>query len=390
MEIRVVNLKKDVRMFHKFPHKLYAGDENWVSQPHALLEDIFDLEKNKGLKNGAVCRWIVLEKGEVLGRVAAFVVDTYASNLDRPTGGIGFFECVDNQKVANLLLDTAIKWLRELKMEAVDAPINIGDSFFNWGVLTKGFSKKATLGMPYNKKYYQYLFKDFGFQTYYEQFTYQLNICNPALPERFRKEAERMSQESGFTYRKFSFSHKEGFVRDFARIHEQVCVKQENYKRIDLEDLLKMLHKVRFLIDEDLIWFVYHNDEPVAVFVAVPDMNQLFRKISSGQLNIIRKLKLLYYKQRGIATRCKFLVMSIVPSFQNVGLESAILYKIREMLCSKKKYDEMELSWVADFNPEMISLFEAVGGVCDRKHKTLRYIFDQSKAVKRAKIAHEH
>ncbi|MFV0522319.1 MAG: GNAT family N-acetyltransferase [Mangrovibacterium sp.] len=386
MEIIEVLSKKDIKAFHQLPHAIYAGDKRWVPQPHVLVEAMFNLQENSSLKNGSVCRWIVKDEGEVAGRIAAFVVDAYASSFEQPTGGIGFFECIDNQQVANLLFDTATKWLRELKMEAVDAPINIGENFFNWGVLTKGFGKQPTYGMPYNKKYYQYLYKDFGFQTYYEQFTYQLDIKNPDLPERFWKIAEWVAKKPNFTYEKFSFHRKEKYVQDFMQIYEQAWAKHDNHKRIDAEDLLKVIEDSKFILEEDFIWFVYHSGEPVAAFMAIPDVNQLFRKVPSGKLNAWNVLKLMWYKKRKTITRCRVLMMGVVPKFQRSGLESAIFYRMRNVLREKKWYNEMELSWVGDFNPKMIALFEAVGGVRDRKHKTLRYMFDQSKNVERAKI----
>ncbi|MFV0290946.1 MAG: GNAT family N-acetyltransferase [Mangrovibacterium sp.] len=389
MEIKEVRSAKDVKMFHQLPHRLYAGDENWVAQPHALVESLFDIKKNKSLENGAVRRWIVIEQGEVIGRVAAFVVASYSNNYECPTGGIGFFESVENQQVANLLFDTAVLWLRELNMEAVDAPINIGENFFNWGVLTQGFDKQATYGMPYNKKYYQYLFKDFGFQTYYEQYSYQLDITNVNLPERFWKIASWVAQKPDFTFEKMSFANKEKYVRDFIQIHAKAWARHENFKSVKEEELLEMINDSKFMLEEDFIWFAYHAGEPVAVFMAIPDINQLFKKNPSGKLNWWNRCKLMYYRKKNVMTRCRVIVMGVIPKFQRSGLESAIFHRMREVLLNKNWYREMELSWVGDFNPKMIALFEAVGGVQDKKHKTMRYFFDQSKEVVRAQMAKE-
>jgi len=42
----------------------------------------------------------------------------------------------------------------------------------------------------------------------------------------------------------------------------------------------------------------------------------------------------------------------------------------------KPHYKEIELSWVGDFNPKMIALYEAVGGVRAKTHYTYRYMID--------------
>ena len=68
-------------------------------------------------------------------------------------------------------------------MEAMDGPVNFGENLINWGLLVKGFEPQG-FGMPYNKPYYQGLFEAYGFQVYFEQYSYHLNHKDP-FPERF-------------------------------------------------------------------------------------------------------------------------------------------------------------------------------------------------------------
>ncbi|MFV0505695.1 MAG: hypothetical protein ACK5L5_03140 [Bacteroidales bacterium] len=385
MNVVEVEGEAQVELFHNFPHKLYEGDSSWVCQPHSLVENIFDIDRNNALKNGAVCRWLVVSNGEVQGRIAAFVVDTYAQSFEQATGGLGFFECVDDYSVAERLFDVAIKWLKNRGMEAVDGPINIGENFFHWGVLTDGFVQ-PTYGMQYNMPYYERFFKNYGFKTYYEQYSYQLDITSPNLPERFWKIAERMFNKPGFSYEQFRFARKDKFINDFMEIYKQAWTKHGNYKCIEPKDIDSMLKASRHMLDEDFIWFVYKEGRPIAIFMMVPDINQLLKKIPNGKLNLINILKLMWYRKRKVIKRCRVLVMGVVPKYQKSGVESAIFYKIREVLMRKTWYNQMELSWVADFNPKMIAIFKAVGGEHDKTHKTLRYLFDRTKEFKRAEI----
>ena len=97
-------------------------------------------------------------------------------------------------------------------------------------------------------------------------------------------------------------------------------------------------------------------------------------------------LKMIYLKRKKVINRCRVLVMGVVPKFQKSGIESAIFYQLRQVLLKKDWYNEMELSWVGDFNPKMISIFEAVGGRRAKTHLTLRYLFDRQKDFKRSSI----
>jgi hypothetical protein len=140
------------------------------------------------------------------------------------------------------------------------------------------------------------------------------------------------------------------------------------------------------MIDEDFIWFVYHEQQPIAFLMMVPDLNQLFRYCRNGKLNLFKVLKLMYLKKKKVISRCRVLVMGVVPRFQKSGIESAIFYKLKQVLLKKTWYNEMELGWVGDFNPKMISIFEAVGGKHAKTHLTFRYLFDPLKEFKRSSI----
>ena len=118
----------------------------------------------------------------------------------------------------------------------------------------------------------------------------------------------------------------------------------------------------------------------------IPDVNQLIKYFPSGKLNFFKILRMLYLKWRKVITNCRVIVMGVVPKFQKSGIESAIFYQLRQVLLRKHWYNDMELSWVGDFNPKMISIFEAVGGKKDKTHLTLRYLFDRQKEFKRSPI----
>ncbi len=385
MRVIEVNDKTSVNAFHELPYLIYRNDSNWIPPLRKMVESTFDPETNSSLKRGGVCRWILQDGEKTIGRIAAFFVETYAYSFEQPTGGVGFFECINNQQAANMLFDTACKWLRENGMEAADGPVNIGENFFNWGLLIDGFMPQG-FGMPYNLPYYQELFTAYGFKTYYEQYSYHLDITSPDLPERFWKIADWMARKPGYRFEQFRFAEKDRFISDFIRIYEQAWVRHSNYKVIEPQDIDAMLKQSKMMIEEDFIWFVYRDNEPIAFLMMVPDLNQLFRHCRNGKLNFLQILKLMILKKRKAISRCRVLVMGVIPRFQKSGIESAIFWQLRQVLLKKNWYNEMELGWVGDFNPKMISIFKAVGGIHAKTHLTLRYLFDRSKEFKRSAI----
>lgn len=377
MKIIEVKDKKTAKIFLKVPRSLYKNDPHWVCPLDSTIEDIFNPKKNIFFKNGEATRWILTENnGNLIGRVAAFINKKKAYNFKQPTGGMGFFECINDKKAAFLLFDTCKAWLEERGMEAMDGPINFGENDNFWGLLVEGYMPQS-YGMNYNFPYYKSFFEDYGFQSYYEQVSNHLDITKP-FPERFWKIAGWIRKKPSYKYEHFRFKDAEKFIKDLKEVYDNAWKFHENFTPIEIDDMKKSFKKARAIIDEEFIWFVYKDNSPVAFLIMLPDFNQIL-KYMNGKMHIFNKLKFLYLKYKKTITRARITIMGVIPEFQKSGIESAIFWNMQEVLDRKTQYTEIELSWVGDFNPKMRALHESVGASFAKKHITYRKLFDENK-----------
>jgi len=382
MKILAVHNRKAEKAFLDFPRKLYRNDPNHVIQFDSEIRNAFDPEINPYFRHGDAVRWIALnDRGETVGRIAAFY-DTQKDEADYVrSGGCGFFESIDDQQVAFLLFDTAKAWLQENAYEAMTGPINFGENDTNWGCLVQGFIPQG-LGMNYNLPYYKELFESYGFKLYYRQLSFHLDIVKP-FPERFWKIAEWINKRPGYSYKHFELKKTAQFVDDTAYIYDQAWSQlRKDYTPIDKASLYDELRKIKMILDEEMIWYAYYKDEPIAFFMFLPDANQIFRHLN-GKLHLINKLRFLYYKNNKTITRARGTAAGIIPKFQNSGVDSGIFYLLRQVMDRKPQYKEFELSWVGDFNPKMISLYLNTGAVHTKTHFTYRYLFDRERPYQR-------
>jgi hypothetical protein len=385
MEVIQVSDRKTVEAFHQLPINLYRNDQNWVPPLRMMVEDIFNPEKNAGFTDGDARRWLVKKNNVFVGRIAAFYNRTKIEKGEEEAGNIGFFECIDDKNAAAILFETAERWLQSEGFTAMDGPVNFGENFFNWGLLVDGFQQQG-FGMQYNPPYYKNLFESFGFKTYYQQFSYHLDITSPDLPQRFWKIAEWVAKKPDFSFRTFSFENQDQCIEDFLTVYEQAWNKHSNFKPIERKELKALIRDAKIVLEEEFIWYVFYKDEPIAFFMMIPDLNQILKHLKNGKLSLLNILKLIYLKNTKAMTRCRVLVMGVVPRFQGAGIESGIFWQLRQVFLRKTWYNEMELSWVGDFNPKMIALFNSVGGKHAKTHETLRYLFDRSRPFERLPI----
>ncbi len=373
MVITEVNDKATRNAFLDVARVIYKNDDNWVCPLDNDVEAIFDPAKNSFHKHGKITRWLLADdNGQIIGRVAAFINEQKAYNYEQPTGGMGFFECINDEKAAFLLFDTAKKWLQDNGMQAMDGPINFGENDSFWGLLVEGFTPPS-YGMNYNHAYYQAFFEHYGFKTLYAQITNHLNILKP-FPERFRKIASWVAKKPGYEFKHLKAKEIEKFAADFIEIYNDAWQGFENFVPITYETILESFKKMKPLMDEKLIWFAYINGEPASFNIILPDANPMLKPLN-GKLDLIGKLKFLYYRWKGV-TRMRAIVMGTKQKFQNHGLESALFITLGEYVLPLVQYEELELSWVGDFNEKMIALHAAMGSVFGKRHLTMRVVFN--------------
>jgi hypothetical protein len=388
LELLIVSDRETEKLFLDVARTVYKNHDTWVCPLDKDIQGIFDPLRNTYFKHGIVERWVLRDsQKKLIGRIAAFVDHQLSHSYEQPTGGIGFFECIQDQEAAFLLFDTARAWLIEQGMEAMDGPVNFGETDKYWGLLVDGFTHPS-FEVPYHQPYYQDFFEAYGFQVYYKMEGFHLDITKP-LPERLSLIAERILKKPGYAFRHFTWKEEEKYTNDFAQVFNEAWASfKKHFEPLDPAYIRATLKKARPIVDEEFIWLAYFEEKPIAIFLMFPDLNQILKHLN-GKLDLISMLKFVWLKKRKTMTRAKALLMGVIPQFQNRGVESAFIANLQKVFARKPHYKEIEFSWVADFNPKMRKIFIAVGCVPVKHYITYRYLFDRNREFKRYPIEEE-
>ena len=375
------------REFLDFPKRLYKGNRNWVCPLDDDIKTVFNPAKNKLFADGEAIRWVAYnQEGEVVGRIAAFYDNEHAYSYEQPTGGCGFFEAINDQEVANLLFDSARMWLLSRGMEAMDGPVNFGPRDSWWGLLVEGYEFQPLYSNPYNPPYYKELFENYGFQNYFNQNTYLWRVYDDDINQSIHDRAKRLHSTPGYSFANIKGRDLEEVAEDFRIIYNKAWSLFTGVKPMTSEEAQKLMRTLRPIIDRKLIYFAYHNDEPIGFFVMVPDLNRIIGKFG-GKFGLWQKLQLMWdLKVRHSCDRAFGIIFGITPEFQGKGIESAIMTYILENYVQKGlcPYKSFEFAWIGDFNPVMNRMIQTY--VCATRHKmhtTYRYLFDRTKEFKR-------
>jgi hypothetical protein len=382
--IEVTNSATSNKFLH-FPVSLYKNDKSYIRPLDSDINKVFDPKKNKLFRQGECVRWIIVdENNKTVGRIAAFVDNKSASKNEQPTGGIGFFDCINDQEAAFLLFDTCKSWLRGKGMEAMDGPINFGERDRWWGCLIEGFDSPNYCN-NYNFPYYRELFEAYGFQDYFRQITYHTPNSDERMNPAIKEKARRVAENPDYLFKHVEKGNSDAYAHDFMVIYNKGWAKFPGVKPLAEGHVKAMFKAMKPVMDEKLLWFGYYKNEPIACFIMIPEINEIVKRLN-GNFNIIGKLRFLYYKWRGVCKRSFGFVFGIVPEQQRKGVEGALIMAYANLATKPGwKYKDLEMNWIGDFNPAMMHLVEEVGGRPAKIHITFRYLFDRNKEFTRCK-----
>lgn len=377
--VEEVQNEKHTKEFLEFPARLYRHDENYIRPLDKDIEEFFDPEKNKFFSSGECTRFLFRDKQhQTVGKVAVFVNTLYEQ--EQPTGGIGFFDCINDQETANFIFDYCKHWLQQRGMEAMDGPINFGERNKFWGLLTDGFIEPL-FGMNYNFPYYKDLFEQYGFCIYFEQLCFSRPIF-AEVSRVFTLMHAKHKRNPAIAAMPMTKDRLGKFAKDFTEIYNKAWASHGEGKQMEEAKTLKMFKMMKPIINEHISWFVYENDKPVAMWMNIPDLNQWFKYLD-GKFGLWEKLKLLWFKRFKKNEKMVGLVFGVVPEWQKKGLEGYMIWEGTQHLRKHTDFKVTELQWIGDFNPKMIKIAESLDTTVTRKLATYRYLFDRNKEFKR-------
>ncbi len=399
MQLIEVRNPQSAKKFLQVNKELNKNNPAWICPLDKDVLAVFDSRKNKAFRHGEIARWILEDaSGRLIGRIAAFVNKKYKNKGDEvPVGGIGFFECINNQAAADMLFDVAKHWLMQRGMEAMDGPINFGERDRWWGLVVKGVDIPPLYCMNFNPLYYQQLFENYGFRNFFNQICFSLDVRKRLQPKFYQRHADCASDPL-FSADNMKKNNLEKYAKDFTQVYNKAWAGHGGLKQLDERTVLKTLKTMRPVMDERINWFVYYNNEPVGMWINLPDLNFWFKKLN-GKFGLWQKLKFLWLKRTKKNPKFTGLVFGVVPDWQGKGVDSYMIvegcrlvqgihiengeYKMGHCI-----YVDLEMQWIGEFNPKMINVAEALGTYRSRILTTYRYLFDRTREFKPHPILH--
>ena len=358
--------RRQLKAFIKFPWRIYRHDPNWV--PPLILDQLqfFTPGKNPYFSHSTAHLFMAFRGDEPVGRISVHENNQHIQVHRDGAGFFGFFECIDDQAVANALFDAASTWLRERGLKTIRGPISFSVNH-EVGLLLDAFDEPPVIRMTYNPPYYAGLIEGYGLQKIQDLYAYVM-FESEEISERLRGISDRVLEDPKLVVRRVE-------IRDFKNEMERIKVKKiygeawsENWGAVPLteEEFDRIVGEFRLIYDRDLFFIAEYDGEPAGMSLVLPDMNQALKR-AGGRLFPLGLLKILWYRRKINSWRMPLL--GVRQEHRLRGIEVVLACRTYDVAKKNRNYRKGELSWVLESNTAANAVLKRLGA---RRSKTYR------------------
>ncbi len=372
-EIRIIQFsnvtREDRRLLKKFVDfhwQLYENDPQYI--PLLDFEYLgfkllgmtgFFEPSNLFFKHAEMTFFLAMKDDQVVGRCNAFVNHNHNRHWNDKVGFFGQFECIDDQRVADALLDSCAAWLRDRGMEAMRGPQNLPVNEATPGVMVEGFDKRPVIYYHYNKPYYEKLLRNAGLEVVKRVKSWEGPVMTP-MEEKLQRVGEKVIQHYGVTFETWGERPLKVRKREMFEIYNEAWNDNWGFVPFTEEEFYKNVDDMQLIMEKGLFLFVYVKGELAGFFGGVPNIFEKMQPISwCRRCELLRAARMLLTK--GSVKGFRLGYMGVRPKFRRLGLDGVMLYR-QKIYSQKKGYQYADLGWILEDNYMVTRIIDMMPG----------------------------
>lgn len=309
--------------------------------------------------------WTAFRDGVPVGRIGACIDTLFNEQQGENWAWVGFFDSIDDPAVAGSLFEVALDWSKRQGASSAVGPANFTTND-ELGLLIDGFDTPAVLMTLQNPPYYEKLWVDAGWEQVMDLYGYLFRRDSTKLSERQRHALERIRQRSAVTVREMRMDDFHAEVGRFFELYNMIWKQNWGFVPMPEPEVRHLANQLKRIINPRWAFALERDGEPVAVCLAVPDVNQLIIKIRSGRMLPTGWASLLLRAKR--LKQARVVVLGVRPDVQAIGLGPLLYYEIVTRLY-EDGMQTAEASWTLATNHRINKQLEDMGA---SRYKTWR------------------
>ncbi len=370
IQLRKVNNTFQRRRFATFPWQIYKHDPLWV--PPLVTDRMKQLNPLQGsfFNHGEADFFMAYKDGTLAGTIMAAVDHSSNQSRNLKDGMFGFFECIDDQGVADALFRTAAQWNKHHGLTRMVGPFH-QDYDSAYGILIEGRDRPPAISCGHTPSYYENLVKSFGFTPLRpDNIAYALDISKDTREfQLLHKLAEKAAKRGTAIIREARLDEWEDEADRVHFLLNNSLAHLDDFVGWDRQALDDTLAPFKKYADPAMILFADVGDQTVGFFPGLPNLNEILHKVN-GLRYPWDALKLLRYRHtqpKGMAIKS----VLVLPEYWGTGV-SLMLFSEMLKRAQEKGYKWVDLSLTSADNPKTPMLAERMGAKLYKRYRVYK------------------
>jgi len=325
---------------------LYRDDPYWIPPLRDSQQELVGFRPHPFYQRNLVQTFLAYRGGQVRGRIAAILNRGHIERYHDPRGFFGFFECIEDQEVANGLFDAVRRWFADQGIYRLRGPTNPSLNY-ELGLLIDGFDSAPTFMMTYNPPYYARLVEGYGFRKTQDLYAFWGEVdMLPRVRAKLEPVALQIIERYNVHLRPLDRKRFREDVEAFLSVYNRSLVNTWGFVPMSPEEVRHTARALRYLIVPELAVGAEIEGKMVGAAFGLPDYNPRIREID-GRLLPFGFLHLLRRKRD--IKRVRIISTNVLPEYQRLGVGLTLMYALVPM-AEKWGLREAEFSWVLESN----------------------------------------
>lgn len=364
--IQAVSSPSMLASFIDFGHELYKDNKNYVPELFIAQRDLLTPGKHPFHDHSVVQTFLAYDGNKIVGRIAAILNNNHNTFNKANDGFFGFFDCINDDETASLLIGAAGKWLKEKGVHSMIGPVNLSTNE-TCALLVEGFDTPPVAMMTYNEPYYRPLLEKMGFQKKMDLIAYHFVVAE--RDERRLKTVDQIKariEKRGIIFRPINLKKFKEETDQIREIYNSAWDKNLGFVPMTEKEFKYLAKDLKMILDKDFCTVAEHNGRMVGFSLAIPDVNEILIRIKKGRLFPTGIFKLLF--QRKSIKRIRIITLGVIEGYRKMGIETVFYADIIKQVV-RKGITTAEASWVLEDNYLMRKAIEDINGKPYKKYR---------------------
>lgn len=345
--------------FFSVPFEIYGSETHYVSPMRSDLKRLLSAADNPAFEQpDDPAYFTAFDDEKPVGRISVQIQRDHNTRYDSKEAFFGYFDCRDDQHVADQLLNRAERWAIDRGCNKIIGTANLVPTQ-QMGVQTDGFDKPPYSDQQCNPEHIPGLLTARDYQALFPMTTWEMDLNNLDVSSLLGEKQKALLNSSEFRFAPLHRRDLGARLEEARQLLNAAFDSNPLFTPVSKEAFDYQAAELRWIMERRISAVLHHEGQPAGKVICIPDMNGLLRATDS-RLGLSTPCHYLRYRMN--RKRAVLIFYAVHPALQGRGVNTLLLHRVVTAL-QKAGYESLGCTWISDENKASLGQIKKLGAV---------------------------